>query len=56
MLSWPVVWTLSSPVTIVFYGFQGDGKHSVLALKRLVRTLSWPVVWTLGLDAFGRHF
>ena len=48
MLSWPVVWTLSSPVTtIVFYDFKGDGKHSVLALRRLVSTLSWPVVWTL---------
>ena len=32
----PVVWT-----------FESDGKHSMLALRRLVSTLSWPVVWTL---------
>ena len=32
---------------LFFMDSKGDGKHSVLALRRLVWTLSWPVVWTL---------
>ena len=45
---------------LVFMDSKGDGKHSVLALRRLVWTLSWPVVWTLSFfmdsKGDGRHF